>query len=127
MPPLILPRIRSVAIWPVRLLPTEAELTVEVKYTHPHAGAELRGRLMGPTCAYSTTVEVAHPIRMQKAAPGGPPKLFGRVIIPEPSWWDPQSPFLYQGPVELWENGQKVEERQARLGLRHHRVVDGQL
>ena len=40
-----------------------------------------------------------------------------RVVIPEPSLWDPISPFLYHGPVELWEDGQRVEQITIRHGL----------
>src|SRR5947208_1827807 len=113
------PRIRNVTIRPMRLTPTEAELAVEMKYTFPQPTTELRGRLMGPTCLYSTTIEVAYPIRMLPRETGGPPVLRGRVVIPEPSWWDPQSPFLYVGVVELWEEGRKVEDVRVRCGLRH--------
>jgi hypothetical protein len=41
-----------------------------------------------------------------------------RVIIPEPSFWEPESPFLYQGPVELWQNGQRCDQAQITRGLR---------
>jgi hypothetical protein len=41
-----------------------------------------------------------------------------RVIIPEPSLWDPETPFLYEGPVELWEDGQRCDQVQVRHGLR---------
>jgi Glycosyl hydrolases family 2 len=112
------PRIVEVTIRPVRLTPTEAELTVELKCTHHNPGVVLRGRLTGPTCAYSTTVEVAYPIRMLRLGGGGPPKLLGRVVIPEPSWWDPESPFLYAGVAELWEGEEKVEVGRVQCGLR---------
>jgi hypothetical protein len=48
--------------------------------------------------------------------------LHGRIVIPEPAWWDPQSPFLYYGPAELWEEGKKVDQAHARFGLRHVQV-----
>jgi hypothetical protein len=41
-----------------------------------------------------------------------------RVIIPEPSFWEPESPFLYQGPVELWQDGQRCDQVQITRGLR---------
>jgi hypothetical protein len=112
------PRIRDVTIRPIRLTPTEAELAVEVKDAQPNPAAVLRGRLMGPTCAYSTTVEVAYPIRRLQLGDGGAAKLLGRVVIPEPSWWDPESPFLYVGVVELWEDERKVGDVRVRCGLR---------
>jgi hypothetical protein len=41
-----------------------------------------------------------------------------RVVIPEASLWDPESPFLYQGPVELWQGGQRCDQVQVSHGLR---------
>jgi hypothetical protein len=31
--------------------------------------------------------------------------------------WDPVSPFLYRGPVELWQGGQRLEQVMVRRGL----------
>jgi hypothetical protein len=111
-------RINEVTIKPVRLTPTEAELVVEVTYAPAPPTCELHGRLMGPTCAYSTTVEVAYPIRKSRVSEDDPRKLIGRVIIPEPSWWDPDSPFLYTAVVELWADGRKADESRFSCGLR---------
>ena len=106
------------------LTPTEAELGVSVSVDRATPGLEILGRLMGPQCPYSTTIEVAYRLRMLPCPPGEPPVLLGRVLIPEPSWWDVQSPFLYSGPVELWEGGQQVEEVRIRCGL-HHATANG--
>ncbi|HEX4589089.1 MAG TPA: hypothetical protein VH120_04125 [Gemmataceae bacterium] len=119
-------RIRSVAVRPIRLTPTEAELAVKVEVNAPAADAEVHGRLMGPTCKYSSTIEVAYPIRRVPEA-SGPTSRIGRVIIPEPAWWDLQSPFLYHGPVDLWEGGQAVAKTQVRCGLHHATAVGGRL
>lgn len=111
-------RIDEVTIKPVRLTPTEAELAVEVTYAPAGAACELHGRLMGPTCEYSTTVEVAYPIRRPHVSDDDPRKLIGRIVIPEPSWWDPESPFLYTAVIDLWQDGGKVEETRLSCGLR---------
>jgi hypothetical protein len=120
-------RIQGVTVRPTRLTPADAELDVEVRYTFPKPTTEFHGRLMGPTCLYSTTIEVAYRVRFRPQQPGQPPAVQGRVLIPDPSWWDPHSPFLYHGPVELWEEGQKVEEVSVRCGLRHLLVTPGGL
>src|SRR5215211_6299878 len=91
------PRIRL-----LRLTPAEAEIAFDAG-----PAVEVRGRLTGPTCAYSTTVEVAYPVRGN------------RVVIPEPAWWDTDSPFLYGGTVELWRDGDRVGDWRLRLGLSH--------
>jgi hypothetical protein len=41
-----------------------------------------------------------------------------RIVIPEASLWEPASPFLYQGPVELWQEGRLSDEVWVSHGLR---------
>ena len=38
-----------------------------------------------------------------------------RVVIPEPCWWESNKPFLYEGPLELWQDGQFCERVQISL------------
>jgi hypothetical protein len=115
-------RIRRVDLFDQTLVPAEAEVWVTVHLDQITPTTELRGRLMGPTCRYSSTVEVAYPLRpltkSQKPPASEGPALTMRVVIPEPSFWDPESPFLYRGPVELWEHGRRVEQVTIRQGLR---------
>jgi hypothetical protein len=101
-----------------RLSPAEAEVWVTAVPRPGLAGAELRGRLVGPRCAYAGTVEVAYPLRPLPQSPPGMAGPTGRVVIPEPSLWDPQSPFLYLGTVELWRDGLRCDGAQFRHGLR---------
>src|SRR5437773_1558388 len=98
-------RIRDVVVVNHRLDPVETELHIHVKVDEITPGTEIRGRLMGPRCVYASTVEVAY--RMNEMERGD--HLVLRVIIPEPCWWHPQTPFLYQGPLELWEDGALCE------------------
>src|SRR5687768_8525338 len=95
--------IRRVVVRDRSLSPSGAELWVTVEAESDAPGAEVRGRLMGPRCLYASTVEVAYPLRPFPRHPEGLPPLTRRVVIPEPSFWDAESPFLYEGPVELWE------------------------
>src|SRR5262249_42962416 len=44
-----------------------------------------------------------------------------------PAWWDPQSPFLYQGSIEIWRVGVRAEGEAVRLGLRHTVLSDGRI
>jgi beta-galactosidase/beta-glucuronidase len=46
------------------------------------------------------------------------PHLEFRVIIPEASWWEPKTPFLYEGPVELWQDGVLCDRREISHGIR---------
>jgi beta-galactosidase/beta-glucuronidase len=92
----------SVQLRLLRLTPVEAVIECDAP-----AGAEVRGRLAGPTCVYATTVEVAHHV------------CGNRIIIPEPAWWDPQSPFLYRGLLTVCRDGVELEHEQVQIGLRH--------
>jgi hypothetical protein len=102
--------------------PVEAELWVHVAPQRLTPITEVRGRLMGPRCRYSSTVEIAYPLRPFSRPPQLPaglsPSLTMRVVIPEPSLWDPESPFLYEGPVELWQDGRPCDRIEVRHGLR---------
>jgi hypothetical protein len=100
------------------LNPAEAELRMSVTPTDPLQDGELRGRLVGPRCHYATTVEVAYPLRPLSDHRLERGELGARVIIPEPSLWDPESPFLYQGAVEVWTSGERWCEVELTHGLR---------
>jgi hypothetical protein len=94
-----------------RLSPTEAEVWVAVTADSQTDASELRGRLVGPKCAFSSTIEVAYPLQPFPRKPADLPQLCGRVVIPEPSLWEPDCPFEYDLAVELWENGQRCDVR----------------
>jgi hypothetical protein len=120
-------RITQIIVADTRIEPVVAEVRLSVfpeRLTHT---TEVRGRLVGPKCAYATTVEVAYPIRTWSLAerPEGLPYLTLSVIIPEPSLWEPETPFLYEGPIELWENGQLCDKASVRHGLRDLRLGPG--
>jgi hypothetical protein len=107
-------RILRVAIDPVRLSPVESVLRVVVEPERRTPTTEVRGRLVGPRCRFAATVEVAHAIRPTRDEYD----CAGRVVIPEASFWDPESPFLYEGYVELWEEGRCVDRAVVTHGLR---------
>jgi hypothetical protein len=104
-------RIQNVRISIRSLAPVEADLLVRVEVDDNAADIDIRGRLVGPICPYATTVEVAYPLR-----PVAKPTE-RRVVIPEPSVWDPVCPFLYRGEVELWSDGHMSDRTTLRYGL----------
>jgi hypothetical protein len=104
--------------------PARAEVRITVTPLHRTPTTEVRGRLMGPSCAYASTVEVAYPLTpLRDPQPAAAGTVQRRVVIPEPSLWDPQSPYLYAGPVELWQDGQLADRVQLRHGLRQFNVA----
>lgn len=117
-------RIESILIFDMRLDPMEAEVWLSVAPERVASTTQIRGRLMGPRCPYTSTVEVAYPVRehSREYESEGFPRLKLRVLIPEPSFWDPQTPFLYEGPLELWQSGQLCQQVQVKHGLRVTRM-----
>jgi hypothetical protein len=100
----------SLNVWTHRLDPMRAE--VRLRLHSPDSPGELRGRLMGPRCRFTTTIEVAYPFR-PLATPGE-----YAAIVPDPSLWEPAKPFLYEGPAQ-WTNAQgKSEESWHRVCFR---------
>jgi hypothetical protein len=85
-----------------RLDPAETEI-------HLSAPEPVSARLLGPRCRFASTVEVAHWFR---PAPGSTGTL--RAIVPEPSLWDPESPFLYDAIIRP-ETGPEIRRT---IGLR---------
>jgi hypothetical protein len=110
-------RIRQVRISQPRWDIVEAELWIDVVPEVVTASTEIRGRLMGPRCLFSSTVEVAYPLRPTRSG-NASPGLRSRAIIPEPNFWEPQCPFFYEGIVELWEEGTCLDQVHVRHGLR---------
>jgi hypothetical protein len=111
-------RIRRIEIRDHVLNPVEAEVWVQVFLDRTTESTKIRGRLAGPTCDYASTVVVSYPLRPHVTNAPEPSRLSKRVVIPEPSWWEPVSPFLYQGSVELWEDEQLCEQVEIRHGFR---------
>src|SRR5438128_127928 len=108
-------RIREIRIWNARLDPAEAEVWVSIYPARLTSTTQVRGRLVGPQCKYSSTVEVGYLMRehSRQYAKEGDPRLNLRVIIPEPSLWDPQSPFSYEVFAELWQSGKPSDQVRA--------------
>jgi hypothetical protein len=113
-------RIREIVVRDHRLDPAESEVWITVLPEEVAGTTRIIGRLMGPRCPYSATVEVAYPLRPWKRddEEADSKSLTMRVVIPEASLWESESPFLYQGPVELWQDEQLCERVQLSHGLR---------
>jgi hypothetical protein len=114
-------RIGGIDIHCFRLDPVAAELELQVGVEQLTLATEVRGRLMGPRCRYASTVEVAYPLReiWRSTHKDGSHGVTLRAVVPEPSHWDPQSPFLYEVRIELWQEGQWCDRKQFCYGLRN--------
>ncbi|HEV3447407.1 MAG TPA: hypothetical protein VG099_22390 [Gemmataceae bacterium] len=105
-------RIRSLKIWNSSVNPAEAGISISVQPEQMTSTTQVRGRVVGPRCVYSSTVEVAYPMRevSRQYEKYDVPGLILRVVIPEPCLWDPQSPFVYEVAAELWQSGQLCDQ-----------------
>jgi len=122
-------RIRQYYLFDARLTPAEAEIWAHIEPEHLTPATEVRGRLTGPHCLYASTVEVAYSWRerSRRAEDVARPNIQVRAVIPEPSLWDPESPFLYRGFLELCERGQTLDRVEFLHGLRDFGVTPGGL
>jgi hypothetical protein len=77
----------------------------------------LSGRIAGPTCAYSRTLQAAVPLSAQSAEPDGE-WLLAEAIVPDPCFWTSELPLLYQVHVELRQAGELLESAERPLGIR---------
>src|SRR5262245_65678426 len=108
-------RIREVKLVQKRLSAAEAELWVVVEPERRTATTEVRGRVVGPRCPGVETIEVAYPLRPLAGGEGGPLTL--RLVVPEPNLSTSERPYLYEGPVELWEEGERCDVRPVAAGF----------
>jgi len=112
----------EIDIYEHNLTPAQAEVWLTVR-TARDAATEVRGRMMGPRCLYASTVEVAYPLRPRPGpSPDPADPFYLSSIIPEPSLWDLQSPFLYQVLVERWQDGRRCLQHSIEHGLRSFRL-----
>jgi hypothetical protein len=92
-----------------RLDPAESELWIT-------APEPITGRFMGPHCKFASTVEVAHylrPLPSDTAAPD----YTQRVVVPEPSFWEPETPFLYTGLLQRSSGAIRVRHGMRTISL----------
>ncbi len=97
-------RIREIIIRDHRITPVQAEIWITVVPEQQAPTTWMGGRLMGPKCHYATTVEVGYYMDRLVREVVNAPGLTRRVIIPEPSLWEPQTPFFYTGFVNLMQD-----------------------
>jgi hypothetical protein len=112
-------RIRSLRISNTSVNPAEADISISVHPEQVTSTTQIRGRVVGPRCAYASTVEVAYPMRevSRRYEKDDIPGLTLRVVIPEPCLWDLQSPFVYEAVAELWQSNQLCDQVRTSHGL----------
>jgi hypothetical protein len=113
-------RIKDVLIWNRRQNPAQAEVGISVYTEKLTSTTNIQGRLVGPRCPYTSTVEVSYPLREanRQYESTGVPHISTRIVIPEPCLWDPESPFVYHCWIELRQEAKSCDQRPMNLGFR---------
>jgi hypothetical protein len=103
-------RIKYFFVKNVRVNPVQADIDIIVYPEKLLPGTEIRGRLVGPICIKTSTVEVAYPLR-ETSRENESTLVSLQAIIPEPCLWDQESPFLYRVILELWQDGELCDQK----------------
>lgn len=74
----------------------------------------LSGKIRGPICRFAKTLTTMRPF----ADLGDGQTLLARAAIPDPTFWSPDVPALYEVKLELRESGAVVQTIEHELGLR---------
>ena len=77
-------------------------------------GLSLSGTVRGPRCFYSSTLPAT--FRLQDAGPG--PALLAKALIPDPSYWSPDTPHIYDVTVELRKGGDLIDSEVRQIGFK---------
>jgi hypothetical protein len=111
-------KITHLTVQQKRLSTAEAELRVFVQIDPLDPAAQLRGRLTGPRCSGVETVQIAYDLKPIHPNGCGANTLAGRIVIPDPNFWTPEMPFVYEGNVEVWHEGKCVDVRTIRTAFK---------
>ena len=97
------------------------DLTVNHAYVYARlprpaesAGLTLAGQVRGPRCRLAQTLPVTVPL--VDAGPG--PTLLARALIPDPVFWSPDLPAIYDVTVNLLRGTEIVAAENREIGLR---------
>jgi hypothetical protein len=82
----------------------------------PDGGVDwkLTGQIRGPRCRIAQTLPLTAPL--VDLGPG--PTLLAQALVPEPSFWSPELPAIYDVTVQLQCGQQVVATAQRQIGLR---------
>ena len=101
-----------------RLSTAEAELWVFVHVATVDLSTQLRGNLVGPRAPNVETVQIAYPFKPISPAGQAENILIGRVLIPDPNFWTTETPFVYEGKIELWQEGKLADAKPIRTAFK---------
>jgi hypothetical protein len=92
----------------------------------------LKGRLVGPECAFAHTLPLRMPFLEVERAGSGDPRttvgpratkqaaagLLAEAVVPDPCFWTPELPFFYRAEIELRRGADVLWRCERMLGIR---------
>lgn len=94
--------------------PLSATLYFQLPSGAPDVGGELTGRLRGPLAPGRRLLSAEYPL--VDLGPG--PSRLARAVVPDPCYWSPDLPAVYETLVEWSVNGQAQASWTSRIALR---------
>jgi hypothetical protein len=95
--------------------PARAHLYARVAGGHANQGLRLTGQVAGPYNALASTLPARIPLR--DLGPG--PTLLAEAVLPDPCFWSPESPALYNVEISIVDERGTVRETATRqFGIR---------
>lgn len=96
--------------------PQVARVFARLKRAEGEAGADwtLSGHVRGPQCDYTRTLPATIPFR--DLGPGA--TMLAQAVVPDPCYWSPSLPHLYQLHVELRHEGRTIDTFERLWGIR---------
>lgn len=104
---------------------TVARATVYARLPRPAAdeGLSLAGHVRGPRCLHAETLPLTSPL--VDLGPG--PTLLAQALIPDPCFWSPDLPAIYDVTVNLLRGKEVIATTRREIGLRSLGVRGGDL
>ena len=78
------------------------------------AGLSLAGTVRGPRCLHAQTLPLSSPL----ADLGPGPTLLARAVVPDPCFWSPDLPAIYDVTVNLLRGREVIAAERREIGLR---------
>lgn len=86
------------------------------------AGVKISGEVRGPRCRSAQTLPLSVPL----VDLGQGPTLLARAVVPDPTFWSPDVPAIYDVTVNLLHHGQTLATARRSIGFRPVGVRNGQ-
>ncbi len=96
------------------LTPARATVYARLEGLKNTAGLTLSGFVRGPRCFYSTTLLSTYPLA--DAGPG--PSLLAKALVPDPCYWSPETPNIYDVTVELRRGRDIIASEVRQIGFK---------